>query len=191
MVKESSCGDCLHEDCCTRRQYREQSLIDHSPVLISALSINRTPGLLGDALQRKRRRATCGTRASATACSAPLLLPRQRGAIILDSLLASRFTQVYRELVLFDVEVPSPLDVRRKPLSFDTLWTTDSRRVHWPWSTGWRRRLSWPSPATAYAPVVESSTTSTQYWAMPGTACCPLVARSAAHFWRSSRGSVP
>ena len=51
--------------------------------------------------------------------------------IILDSPLASRFTQVYRELEPFwDAEALARLKTGRKPLSFDNLLTVDSHAAH-------------------------------------------------------------
>lgn len=51
--------------------------------------------------------------------------------IILDSPLASRFTQVYRELEPFwDVEALARVRKGRKPLSFANLLTVDSHQAH-------------------------------------------------------------
>ncbi len=135
LVIESTYGDRLHESRRNRRarleQVLEQALADHGTVLIPAFSIGRTQELLyelEDILHRKKT-GEGGARAAATGRKRQVdwsNLP-----IILDSPLASRFTQVYRELEPFwDAEALARLKTGRKPLSFDNLLTVDSHAAH-------------------------------------------------------------
>jgi metallo-beta-lactamase family protein len=159
LVIESTYGDRLHEDRRTRRQRLEsvieQALADNGTVLIPAFSIGRTQELLyelEDIIHRKTNSG--GAKQRRTALSSPLppgegLGVREGGLsgksgsdskaaidwpqlpIILDSPLASRFTQVYRDLNPFwDNEALQRLKRGRNPLGFEQLLTVDSHQAH-------------------------------------------------------------
>ncbi|MFZ3155516.1 MBL fold metallo-hydrolase RNA specificity domain-containing protein [Pseudomonas sp.] len=154
LVIESTYGDRLHEDRRTRRQRLErvieQALANNGTVLIPAFSIGRTQELLyelEDIIHRKKLNADGEGRACFPS-------PSGRGArgegqnvvraqdsfvppdwptlpIILDSPLASRFTQVYRELKPFwDNEALQRVKQGRNPLGFEQLLTVDSHQAH-------------------------------------------------------------
>ncbi|OEC35328.1 metallo-beta-lactamase family protein [Pseudomonas cuatrocienegasensis] len=133
LVLESTYGDRLHEDRRTRRQRLEQvlehALSDQGTVLIPAFSIGRTQELLyelEDILHRKQQ-APDKSKAKGQGSA----LDWTKLPIILDSPLASRFTQVYRELKPFwDDEALQRVRQGRKPLGFEQLLTVDSHRAH-------------------------------------------------------------
>nr|WP_232106297.1 MBL fold metallo-hydrolase [Pseudomonas mendocina] len=136
LVIESTYGDRLHEDRRTRRK-RLESVLEHAlgnrgTVLIPAFSIGRTQELLYELedIIHLRTVKAAGAQPASTSRRGPELdwanLP-----IILDSPLASRFTQVYRELDHFwDAEARARLNEGRNPLSFRNLLTVDSHRAH-------------------------------------------------------------
>ncbi len=113
LVLESTYGDRNHENRATRKQ-RLKAAIDHAlenqgTVLIPAFSIGRTQELLYEFEE---------------------ILDGQL-PVILDSPLASRFTQVYRELKPFwNDEAHERLKAGRKPLAFDNLLTVESHDDH-------------------------------------------------------------
>ncbi|MCC5886615.1 MAG: MBL fold metallo-hydrolase [Gammaproteobacteria bacterium] len=120
VVLESTYGNRVHDD----RQHRKQRLkaaIDHAltdggTVMIPAFSIGRTQellyeleGLIHDARTKRWRDLE----------------------VIVDSPLAARFTDVYRELKPYwDAEAHRRLRVGRHPLSFDNLYVVDSHDDH-------------------------------------------------------------
>lgn len=139
----------------------EHALSNQGTVLIPAFSIGRTQELLyelEDIIHRKKLDAINKRQANSAALNPPLPLGEglgeraaadrvrkvspQKGAaqpqpdwsnlpIILDSPLASRFTQVYRELDEFwDAEALSRLENGRNPLAFRNLLTVDSHQAH-------------------------------------------------------------
>ncbi|TRO10084.1 MBL fold metallo-hydrolase [Ectopseudomonas mendocina] len=131
LVLESTYGDRLHEDRRNRRmrleRVLEEALSDQGTVLIPAFSIGRTQELLyeiEDILHQKAK-----SRAEGEAKGKHLdwaNLP-----IILDSPLASRFTQVYRELKPYwDTEALARVNSGRRPLAFENLLTVDSHAAH-------------------------------------------------------------
>lgn len=90
-------------------------------MLIPAFSIGRTQELLYE-LEDIIHRKGSGNKARLGLSNLP---------IILDSPLASRFTQVYRELDAFwDAEALSRLKKGRNPLVFRNLLTVDSHKAH-------------------------------------------------------------
>ncbi|WP_151671773.1 MBL fold metallo-hydrolase RNA specificity domain-containing protein [Nitrincola schmidtii] len=113
LVLESTYGDRNHENRATRKQ-RLKAAIDHAlenqgTVLIPAFSIGRTQELLYEFEE---------------------ILDGQL-PVILDSPLASRFTQIYRELKPFwNEEAHERLKAGRKPLAFDNLLTVESHDDH-------------------------------------------------------------
>lgn len=137
LVLESTYGDRNHESRATRRQRLqaviEKALADQGSVLIPAFSIGRTQELLyelEDIIHRmKLRTAPVGATSVAKADGPEVNWPQL--PIILDSPLASRFTQAYRELQPFwDAEALQRLKRGRDPLSYANLLTVDSHDQH-------------------------------------------------------------
>ena len=137
LVIESTYGDRQHEARRTRRQ-RLEKVIEHAlsnqgSVLIPAFSIGRTQELLyelEDIIHRKAIKAAEGVRGK-TGSDSKADINWSNLPIILDSPLASRFTEVYRELDAFwDAEALSRLKKGRNPLAFKNLLTVDSHKAH-------------------------------------------------------------
>ncbi|GLK62480.1 MULTISPECIES: MBL fold metallo-hydrolase RNA specificity domain-containing protein [Azotobacter] len=135
LVIESTYGDRLHEDRRSRRQRLEtmieQALADRGSVLIPAFSIGRTQELLyelEEIIYRKTRSRPAAREADVRSSSHadwPQL------PIILDSPLASRFTQAYRELQPFwDREATKRARSGRQPLGFEQLITVENHADH-------------------------------------------------------------
>jgi metallo-beta-lactamase family protein len=100
----------------------EGALTDRGAILVPAFSIGRTQELLyeiEEIIHRNRKRfAAAG-------------LPWQDLEIIVDSPLAGRFTEIYRQLRPFwDAEAQKKLRSGRHPLSFEQLTTVDSHQDH-------------------------------------------------------------
>ncbi len=128
LVLESTYGDRNHPD---RRQRRatlkyaiEQALTNGGTVMVPAFSIGRTQELLYELegiIYEAERNAKRG-------------LPKsqwQALEIIVDSPLAARFTQVYRQLKPYwDKEAQLRLRSGRHPLNFDNLYTVESHEAH-------------------------------------------------------------
>ena len=126
VVLESTYGDRAHEDRRHRRERLrmvvEQALDDGGSVIIPAFSIGRTQELLyefEDILHRQRR--SPGRNAA-----------RWEGLkIYLDSPLAGRFTELYRELQPFwDDEAKARVSAGRKPLDYEQLVAIDDHNAH-------------------------------------------------------------
>ncbi|MEZ4484832.1 MAG: hypothetical protein R2864_09605 [Syntrophotaleaceae bacterium] len=104
------------------RQIIEKALQDRGVVLVPAFSIGRTQELLyelEEIIHRQGDRAT------------PAGLPWNELEIIVDSPLASRFTEAYRQLRPFwDAEARRKVHAGRHPLSFDQLTTIDRHADH-------------------------------------------------------------
>ncbi|MGP9639924.1 MBL fold metallo-hydrolase RNA specificity domain-containing protein [Halomonas sp. AOP42-A1-14] len=120
LILESTYGNRRHPD---RRQRRatlkaavEQALANGGTVMVPAFSIGRTQELLYE-LETVIHQARS---------------PQwQSMEVIVDSPLAARFTQVYRELKPYwDKEAQSRLRSGRHPLSFTNLYTVDSHAEH-------------------------------------------------------------
>ncbi len=126
VVLESTYGDRLHGGRRERKQNLQEvielALQDRGTILIPAFSIGRTQELLyeiEDLMYRNRQRF------------AALNLPWHELEVILDSPLASRFTQLYRHLQPFwDAEARGKLKRGRTPLAFEQLLTIDSHQDH-------------------------------------------------------------
>jgi metallo-beta-lactamase family protein len=154
-VIESTYGDRLHENRRTRRQRLEgvieQALANNGTVLIPAFSIGRTQELLYELegiIHSKKLHSTGDGQAGFPSHSGRgarregKKVPRAQDQttltinwptlpIILDSPLASRFTQVYRELKPFwDNEAMQRVKQGRNPLAFEQLITVDSHQAH-------------------------------------------------------------
>ncbi|WP_445157473.1 MBL fold metallo-hydrolase RNA specificity domain-containing protein [Halomonas sp. E14] len=120
LVLEATYGDRKHED---RRQRRsrlkaaiDRALENGGTVVIPAFSVGRTQELLYEleGLIHDARDARW-----------------QDLEIIVDSPLAARFTEVYRELKPYwDAEAHRRLRSGRHPLSFENLYTVDSHDAH-------------------------------------------------------------
>ncbi|KEA64229.1 Metallo-beta-lactamase family protein, RNA-specific [Marinobacterium lacunae] len=117
LVLESTYGDRLHEDRRTRvqrlRAAIERAQHNGGTLLIPAFSIGRTQEILYEleALQ--------------------LVFGQEVLPVVLDSPLAARFTQAYRELKPYwDAEAHRRLTQGHKPLSFDNLLTVESHSQH-------------------------------------------------------------
>ncbi len=126
LVLESTYGDRLHEGRKERRQQLqkviERALKDRGVVLVPAFSIGRTQELLYELEEIIFR---CRSRQAAEG------MPWDDLEIIVDSPLASRFTEAYRQLQPFwDAEARGRLRAGRHPLSFEQLTTIDSHADH-------------------------------------------------------------
>ncbi len=140
LVLESTYGDRLHEGRATRRQRLEavieHALKDQGTVLIPAFSIGRTQELLYELeeiihhhgeISDVKASAANGDRAGGT------LVPTDwpKLPIILDSPLATRFTEAYRSLKPFwNHEARERVEAGRNPLAFDNLIKIDSHTDH-------------------------------------------------------------
>lgn len=126
VVLESTYGDRVHEGRRDRR-HRLQAVLEHAlrdrgAVLVPAFSIGRTQELLyeiEDIIHRQPKgQATPG-------------VAWEDLEIIVDSPLASRFTDAYRRLKPFwDAEAQRRLSAGRHPLAFEQLTTIDSHADH-------------------------------------------------------------
>ncbi|SFQ41773.1 metallo-beta-lactamase family protein [Geopseudomonas sagittaria] len=136
LILESTYGDRTHESRATRRKrlqgVLEKALADNGTVLIPAFSIGRTQELLYELedithrMKFKADSAPAGADTSATSAAPWPTLP-----IILDSPLASRFTEVYQQLQPFwDKEALKRVGQGRNPLKFTNLITVDSHSDH-------------------------------------------------------------
>lgn len=148
LVLESTYGDRLHEDRSTRRQRLEQviehALANNGTVLIPAFSVGRTQELLyelEDIIHSKKLDTPAAPKASVGAGHAredlesapnpPAAPDWPRLPIILDSPLASRFTEAYRELKdHWNEEAQARVQSGRRPLAFEQLITIDSHADH-------------------------------------------------------------
>ncbi len=124
LVIESTYGDRQHEDRKARRNRLraviEKALLDGGTVLIPAFSIGRTQELLYE-LEGLIHDLT----------SLPAGKDWQHMQILVDSPLASEFTQVYRKLKPFwDAEALQRLSQGRHPLDFEQLFTINSHEQH-------------------------------------------------------------
>ena len=126
VVLESTYGNRLHQGRRERKQALQQvlehALKDRGVILIPAFSIGRTQELLyeiEELIHRNRQNFAAAN------------LPWQELEVILDSPLASRFTQLYRQLQPFwDAEARGKLKHGRTPLAFEQLLTIDSHQDH-------------------------------------------------------------
>ncbi|WP_460418429.1 MBL fold metallo-hydrolase [Pseudomonas sp. microsymbiont 2] len=132
LVMESTYGDRLHPDRSGRRQQLEaaidRALVDHGTILIPAFSLGRTQELLyeiEDILHRK------GLSDQEGGTPAEGFSDWARLPVVLDSPLAQRITQAYRELHLFwREEARERLAQGRDPLGFRQLVIIDTHARH-------------------------------------------------------------
>jgi metallo-beta-lactamase family protein len=146
LVLESTYGDRLHEDRANRRKRLEavieQALEDQGTVLIPAFSIGRTQELLyelEEIINTKLNAASAPVGAglleisnnTAAALSSAGTTNWPELPVILDSPLASRFTEAYRSLKPFwNQEARERIQSGRRPLAFEQLITIDSHGDH-------------------------------------------------------------
>lgn len=139
LVLESTYGNRSHAERSSRQSRLERiidrALEDQGTVLIPAFSIGRTQELLyelEDILQRKQLSGMpVGTSSVAGPSGEMSTLDWPQLPIILDSPLASRFTQVYNDFVdYWDDEAQERLEEGRKPLGFRQLITIESHDQH-------------------------------------------------------------
>jgi metallo-beta-lactamase family protein len=141
LILESTYGDRRHEDRVHRRERLqaaiERALADQGTVLIPSFSIGRTQELLYELEEILHEQAGPAPMPPAAGDSADAT--KEGGVdidwphipIILDSPLAGRFTQTYKELQGFwDEDARHRLQDGRKPLSFKQLITVDSHDEH-------------------------------------------------------------
>lgn len=128
LVIESTYGNRIHENRRQRRQ-RLQAVIDHAmrnqgTVMIPAFSIGRTQEILYE-LEGLIHEARSGK------AQAGANLDWSRLQVVVDSPLASRFNEVYRELKPYwDAEAQQRIRAGRHPLSFENLITINSHEDH-------------------------------------------------------------
>lgn len=140
LVLESTYGDRLHEGRANRRQ-RLEAVIEHAlqnqgTVLIPAFSIGRTQELLYELEeiihhhgQLSTVKPSAANRDSAGGTLEPTDWPKL--PIILDSPLATRFTEAYRSLKPFwNQEARERVEGGRNPLAFDNLLKIDNHTDH-------------------------------------------------------------
>ncbi len=126
VVLESTYGDSNHESRYSRRQRLRQvltrSLRDRGTVIIPAFSIGRTQELLYELEQLIHRYRDDWIAEG---------LRYDDLEVIVDSPLAARFTDSYRQLRSFwDKEARKKLAAGRHPLSFEQLTTIDDHQTH-------------------------------------------------------------
>lgn len=119
LVLESTYGDRLHENRRTRRHRLkaalERAMADGGTVLIPAFSIGRTQELLYEFESFAHDGGSDWSKLD----------------IIVDSPLANRFTEIYRELKAYwDEEAHQRLRAGRHPLAFENLTTVNSHKEH-------------------------------------------------------------
>lgn len=125
LVIESTYGDREHEDRRVRRA-RLQAVLEHAlaaggTVMIPAFSIGRTQELLYE-LEGLIHNAPAGSAVG---------MDWRALRVVVDSPLAARFTEVYRQLKPFwDAEAQRRVRSGRHPLNFDNLFTVDSHEQH-------------------------------------------------------------
>lgn len=134
LIIESTYGDKNHQNRKQRTQQLqhiiEKAVTDNGVVLIPAFSIGRTQELLYELesiihqqhqQQNNHRKATASTTASMW----------QNIDIIVDSPMAAKFTQQYRQCKnLWDNEAKRKLNAGRHPLNFEQLYTVNSHQEH-------------------------------------------------------------
>ncbi|SFG91962.1 MBL fold metallo-hydrolase [Neptunomonas qingdaonensis] len=131
VVIESTYGDKLHEGRRTRRKLLksiiERCLKDRGTVLIPAFSIGRTQELLYEIEEIIHRAARKNQKNDLSRKGSPW----ETIDVIVDSPLAAKFTQHYRDLRhLWDAEARKKLASGRHPLSFEQLITIESHGDH-------------------------------------------------------------
>jgi len=140
LVIESTYGDSLHESRRQRRKYLKQaierSFENGGTVLIPAFSIGRTQELLYELEEIIARVEKAKVKAKKKAASSKTPKAVEKSVwdhldIIVDSPLAAKFTESYRQLKsLWDAEARRKVSAGRHPLGFESLLTIDSHKEH-------------------------------------------------------------
>jgi len=144
LVMESTYGDSLHGDR-SRRRHRlekvlERCLANAGTVIIPAFSIGRTQELLYE-LEDIFHSLSSDPKNGDVAGG----VLHERIDVIVDSPLAARFTESYRNLVaLWDEEAKERMKSGRHPLAFDQLLTIESHQDHMN-AVGYLRRTGRPA----------------------------------------------
>lgn len=137
LVLESTYGNRLHEERSARQSRLEhvidKALADHGTILIPAFSIGRTQELLYEIEDILRRKSlldeTGGQPSGLDPAGLPIDWPQL--PIILDSPLASGFTDLYQEFDSYwNITARQRLGQGRRPLGFKQLITIDSHDKH-------------------------------------------------------------
>ena len=131
LILESTYGDRNHEHRSIRRKHLQHSLEhalnDSGTVLIPAFSIGRTQELLYELehiIYQNKQKAVSKTRSGVS-------LNWEDIDIIIDSPLASRFTEVYQSLANYwDDEAKRRVSSGRHPLNFEQVTTIDDHASH-------------------------------------------------------------
>lgn len=128
LVLESTYGDRLHGSGEDRQARLEQlidtALADQGTILIPSFSLGRTQELLAD-LESLLRRKAIATPVGTEPVDWPQL------PVILDSPLASRITQAYRDLQPYwNAQAQARVERGQSPLGFPQLITIDSHEQH-------------------------------------------------------------
>ena len=134
LVLESTYGDRRHESRADRRRRLqkviEKALADNGTVLIPAFSIGRTQELLYE-LEDIIHRMKIAPSGAEDSGKRPGAIDWPGLPIVLDSPLASRFTEVYQQLQPYwDQEALRRVSKGRNPLRFVNLLTVDSHSEH-------------------------------------------------------------
>ncbi|WP_426150116.1 MBL fold metallo-hydrolase [Pseudomonas sp. DC3000-4b1] len=132
LILESTYGDRFHPGADERverlERLIEKALADQGTILIPSFSLGRAQELLSDIEVILRKTALLPTGPN-PAPNGPVDWPRL--PVILDSPLASRITQAYRELQPYwNAEVPARAESSRSPLAFPQLITIDDHEQH-------------------------------------------------------------
>ncbi|HDS1734793.1 MBL fold metallo-hydrolase [Pseudomonas sp. BP8] len=135
LVLESTYGDRLHADRHDRQRRLEavigRALLDQGTLLIPAFSLGRTQELLYEIEDILHRRALLSADSAPRAEDPLQALDWSRLPIILDSPLAQRITQAYRELhAHWKREALQRLGTGRTPLGFTQLVNVESHANH-------------------------------------------------------------
>lgn len=135
LILEGTYGDRLHEDREKRRALLEhaidKALEDHGTILIPAFSIGRTQDLLYEIEDILHRKSLVSPRKECEGSDESLPINWPQVPVIIDSPLASRLTEVYRELETFwSANAQQRVSSGRKPLHFRQLITIDSHAKH-------------------------------------------------------------
>lgn len=137
LLLESTYGDRLHPDRMHRQQRLEaaidRALADQGTIMIPAFSLGRTQELLYEIEDILHRKALLKTDASESGSETDLIqsIDWSQLPIILDSPLAQRITQAYRDLHQYwNDEARQRLSEGRAPLGFRQLISIDTHAKH-------------------------------------------------------------
>jgi metallo-beta-lactamase family protein len=135
LVLESTYGDRLHADRSGRQQRLEavidRALADNGTILIPAFSLGRTQELLYEIEDILHRKALVSEAREFRGDDPLQAIDWTRLPVILDSPLAQRITQAYRDLhEYWNCEAQQRLGGGRAPLGFDQLVCVDTHANH-------------------------------------------------------------